>query len=183
MIGCSLILGHLVTDFLLQPTKLANWKQKSNIGMFLHAFILFAISGGLLFPYWDQALMWQFAAILAASHFIQDKIKVWYELNYNKKRASYPFFIDQFIHLTVIFLIAKYLFWHLEPPTVSFNFSIYIYASLLILFSFALDIAVFQIKRHRNPNLKYKRDYDPITKRVLAFSVFYVVFLILSSQL
>lgn len=191
MISYILILAHLAVDFLFQPAKLVEWKAKSNWGIFVHVAILAAICVILFIPYLDQALIWYFIAILVVTHFIQDKVKVWYEANYNKSRKSYPFFVDQFIHVAVIFFVARYLFQHLRHPEIEieflkniyFNETLYLYASLLILFSYALDIIIFQLKRERNPGLKYKRDYDSITKRVFAFALFYTVFLIVSARL
>lgn len=191
MISFILLLAHLAVDFLFQPTKLVVWKQKSDWGVLVHVLILAVVCGVLLIPYWSQSIVLWFVAILVVTHFIQDKVKVWYEKNYNKSKRAYPFFVDQLLHFVVIFLISGYLVKHIHRPEIKsdflssiyFNEHIYIYASLLILFSYALDIVIFQLRRHKNPHMKYKRDYDSITKRVFAFAVFYVIFLLVAGSL
>jgi len=181
-----LVLAHLAGDFLFQPGKLVLWKRKSPIGVLVHVLIIVAINLILFLPYLDQAILWWALIILGVTHFIQDWSKVYYEKKYNKEHKSYPFFVDQFLHILVIFLIGNYLIYHLEPAHIEFEFfeklyfneDLYIYGALLILFSYALDIIIYQIQRHKDPDLKYERHYDAMSKRVFAFVVVYTAFLI-----
>ena len=184
-----LILAHLAGDFLFQPGNLIAWKQKSWLGIFVHVSIIFAINVLLFWPYWDQILLWQMLVVLTTTHFIQDWVKVFYEAHYNEKQKAYPFFVDQFLHILVIFFVGGYLTMHLKPVSFEssfleklfFNQNLYVYASFLILFSYTLDIVIYQIRRHRNPKLKYHRHYEDMSKRIFAFAVVYAVFLVVSS--
>lgn len=181
MITYILILAHLTTDFLFQPSRLVAWKEKSWVGTLVHVLILEAVCMALLFPYLSQITVFAAIDILAVTHFTQDWLKTWYDRKYNTSKLSYPFFVDQFFHLLIIYFIGGYLDTHLATPLVSriyLNEDIYIGFSLLILFSYALDIANYQVKRHKNPSLPYVRRYDFISKGILAFAVFYAIFLI-----
>ncbi len=170
---------------MFQPGKLVEWKQKSPVGILVHVLIVIAINLALFFPYLDQALLWWALIILGVTHFIQDWAKVFYEKKYNKEKKSYPFFLDQFFHILVIFFVGNYLIYHLKPAHIEsellsklyFNGNLYVYGALLILFSYALDIVIYQIQRHKNPKLEYKRHYDAMSRRVFAFAVVYAVFL------
>ncbi|OIP80308.1 hypothetical protein COW94_03005 [Candidatus Peregrinibacteria bacterium CG22_combo_CG10-13_8_21_14_all_44_10] len=180
-----LVLAHLAGDFLFQPGKLVGWKQKSPVGVLVHVLIIVSINLLLFLPYLGQALVWWAILILGVTHFIQDCAKVFYEKKYNHAHKAYPFFVDQFMHLLIIFIIGKYLIYHLKPAHLEsdflskmyFNENLYVYGALLILFSYALDIVIYQVQRHRNPKLKYRRHYDAMSKRVFAFAVVYAVFL------
>ena len=191
MISYLFILAHLLVDFVFQPGKLVKWKYKSSWGVFVHVLILVAICLILFLPYLNQLLMLQFIAILAVTHFIQDQLKVWYEKDYHKEKSFYPFFVDQFFHIVILVFISRYLSRHLEYPEIKseflqniyFNEQIYIYISLLILFSYAFDIIIFQFKKKKHPKLTYKRDYNSITKRVFAFAILYGIFLAIRHSL
>ncbi len=182
-----LILAHLAGDFLFQPGKLAMWKQKSLLGVLVHVLIVVALVGILFIPYLNQTQIWIAMGVLGLTHFGQDALKVWYEKKFNTKGSAYPFFVDQFMHIAIIIILGLYLSANLTVPEVSlgflgnlyFNQNIYIYLSLLILFSYALDIAIFQSKKHKDPKAKYTRQYDAMSKRVVAFSVGYLLFIVL----
>ena len=186
-----LILAHLLTDFVFQPGKLVKWKYRSSLGVLVHVLILAGTCLILFFPYLNQLLIWEFILILTITHYIQDRLKVWYEKNYHKERSFYPFFVDQLLHVIIIIFVGRYLGQHLEYPEIGgeflqkiyFNEQLFVYGSLLILFSYALDITMFQFRRRKNPKLKYKRDYHSMTQRVFAFAILYAILLILRGSL
>lgn len=183
-----LILAHLATDFLFQPSRLVAWKEKSWVGTLVHIAILEIVCLMLFLPYVNQPVLWALIGLLVITHFIQDWFKIWYDRKYNTSKLSYPFFADQFLHIFIIYFIGGHLDSGLIEPVIKnefisnlyFNEKIYIYISLLILFSYALDIANYQVKRHKNPNSPYVRRYDFISKGIFAFTVFYAVFLVVS---
>jgi len=183
-----LIFGHLATDFLFQPSKLVTWKERSWVGTLVHVAILAIVCLILLSPFLRQSVVFVAIGILAMTHFVQDWLKIWYDRKYNTSKRSYPFFTDQFLHIFIIYLIGGYLDSNLADPVIMNDYmfaiytnpNIYICFSLLIVFSYALDIANYQLKRHKNPHLPYVRRYAFISKGILAFGVFYSLFLIAS---
>ncbi len=183
-----LILAHLAGDFLFQPGRLVMWKERSVIGVLIHVLIIVSLNIVLFGPYLNQGALWIALGALGVTHFFQDWGKVVYEKKFNKKKLSYPFFLDQFLHLVVIFFVGNYLVQNLVVPEINseifnqvyFNEKLFIYAVLLILFSYVLDIVIYQVKRHKNPKLKYRRHYDNMSKRVFAFAVVYALFLVIT---
>lgn len=103
MIFTKLLLAHLIGDFLLQPTRWVVHKEANKIRskyLYIHVLIHFVVTLLLL---WDLQY-WKLALIIAVSHYFIDLAKLyatpWFRLK------SIPFFIDQFLHLTVLYLVA-----------------------------------------------------------------------------
>lgn len=98
MIFTSLILAHLLGDFILQPNSWVADKEKKkgkSIYLYLHVIIHTILAFILL---WNLNLWW-IALIIGVTHFLID----WSKLNYqtfNTKRTW--FFVDQLLHILVI---------------------------------------------------------------------------------
>lgn len=102
MIFSSLILAHLLGDFIFQPTqwvKDKEQKKEGSIYLYLHVLIHFLLALLLL---WDLQLWWM-AAIVAITHFLIDWAKLRLQ-TFKTKRAW--FFIDQLLHILVIALLS-----------------------------------------------------------------------------
>ena len=103
----SLLLAHLLGDFLLQPTTWVKDKKKKKIKskylyyhVGLHLFLLLITT--------QFASRYLFAVILIAiSHFGIDCAKLYFE---KKKTEKIWFFIDQLLHLIVIVLVVNYYY-------------------------------------------------------------------------
>ena len=100
----KLLLAHLTADFLLQPTKWVNEKErllhKSN-KLYLHVFIHFICMAIIV---WDTRFL-PFILVITIIHGIIDYLKLKYQKN--NRRAA--FFIDQFLH--IITLTAAVWLW------------------------------------------------------------------------
>ncbi|MCK0147019.1 DUF3307 domain-containing protein [Arenibacter sp. F26102] len=99
----KLLLAHLLGDFLFQPTKWVVHKEANRITskyLYLHILIHFAVTMLLL---WDLKLWW-WAVIIALSHYFIDLSKIY--ANPYFKNKSIPFFIDQALHLVVLYCCA-----------------------------------------------------------------------------
>lgn len=99
----KLLLAHLLGDFLLQPTKWVVHKEANKIAskyLYFHILIHFGLIMLLL---WDMELWW-WAIILSLSHYIIDLAKI-YATPYFKNKAV-PFFVDQILHLFVLYCCA-----------------------------------------------------------------------------
>ncbi|MGB7393041.1 MAG: DUF3307 domain-containing protein [Pricia sp.] len=113
LIFTRLLLAHLIGDFLVQPTRWVIHKEAHKVRskyLYIHILLHFALTMVLL---WDITY-WKIALIIAVSHYLIDLAKLyatpWFRLK------SIPFFIDQFLHLTVLYAVAYYgNFWeHIE---------------------------------------------------------------------
>ena len=105
MIFTKLLLAHLIGDFVLQPTRGLIHKQAKKIRsafLYLHILIHFLL---VLLLTWDLSL-WKIALIIALSHYVIDLAKL-YSSDYFKNPST-PFFIDQILHLLVLYVCAFY---------------------------------------------------------------------------
>ena len=99
----QLLLAHILTDFVLQPTAWIAHKRRHKIKskyLLLHALI----AGGLTYIFLQQWQLWAVPLLIAITHF---SIDLW-KLSTNKDNLTY-FLWDQFLHLFVILLAWVYL--------------------------------------------------------------------------
>lgn len=101
----KLFLAHLIGDFIIQPTKWVIHKEANKVGstyLYLHVFLHFLITMIVL---WDFS-MWKIALIIMGSHYIIDVVKLYITSFFKNK--SIPFFIDQLLHILVLYCCAFY---------------------------------------------------------------------------
>jgi hypothetical protein len=101
----KLLLAHLLGDFLLQPFKWVIHKQANKIRshyLYLHVLIHFCL---IILLLWDLAA-WKPALLIALSHYFIDLGKL-YSIHWFKNK-SIPFFLDQLLHIVVLFCAAFY---------------------------------------------------------------------------
>ena len=97
----TLLLAHFVGDFVLQT----DWMVKKRDSFWVlasHAMIHFMIM--FLLVGWVRSAIWPYLLMIAAWHFIQDRIKI----NVTKKRPAsiaLSFFVDQGVHMLVIWAV------------------------------------------------------------------------------
>ncbi|NKI27286.1 DUF3307 domain-containing protein [Arenibacter sp. 6A1] len=99
----KLFLAHLIGDFLLQPTRWVIHKEVHKIRskyLYLHILVHFVLTMILL---WNLTL-WFWVVLLVVSHYLIDVAKLY--INPWFKNKSIPFFIDQFLHLLVVYVCA-----------------------------------------------------------------------------
>lgn len=99
----KLLLAHLLGDFLFQPTKWVVHKEANKIAskyLYLHILVHAIITMLLV---WDLKL-WGWVAVIAISHYFIDLSKI-YASPYFKNK-SIPFFIDQVLHIVVLYCCA-----------------------------------------------------------------------------
>lgn len=99
----KLLLAHLLGDFLLQPAKWVVHKEANKIAskyLYFHILIHFGLT--MLFL-WDMELWW-WAVVIALSHFVIDLSKI--HANPYFKNKAVPFFVDQVLHLVVLYCCA-----------------------------------------------------------------------------
>ncbi|MEQ9580655.1 MAG: DUF3307 domain-containing protein [Arenibacter sp.] len=99
----KLLLAHLLGDFLFQPNKWVVHKEANKIAskyLYLHILVHVIINMLLL---WDLKL-WRWVLVIGISHYFIDLSKI-YANPYFKNKAI-PFFIDQVLHLIVLYCCA-----------------------------------------------------------------------------
>lgn len=116
MILIKLLLAHLIGDFFLQPQKWVKEKEKKKLKspkLYFHVLIHIAVTSLLL---WDLSL-WPIVLVIGVSHFIIDGLKLSFQKKKTKRRL---FFIDQLLHVLVIFACYFFTFNTIDD----FNFRI-----------------------------------------------------------
>jgi hypothetical protein len=101
----KLLLAHLLGDFLLQPGKWVIHKSAHKIGsryLYFHVLIHFVLVLLLLGNYTH----WRIALVIALSHYLIDLGKLYSEPSFSNRAV--PFFIDQALHLLILFGCAYY---------------------------------------------------------------------------
>ena len=101
----KLLLAHLIGDFLLQPLKWVLHKEANKIAskyLYLHIALHFGVTMLIL---WDLNY-WYLALIIAGSHYFIDLAKLYTTPLF--KNTAIPFFIDQFLHIVVLYCCVYY---------------------------------------------------------------------------
>ncbi len=101
----KLLLAHLIGDFVVQPSKWVIHKEANKVRskyLYIHVLLHFALYMVVL---WD-ASYWKMAAIIAVSHLMIDLTKLYASPWFRNK--SVPFFIDQFLHILVLYVCCFY---------------------------------------------------------------------------
>ncbi len=101
----KLILAHLIGDFIFQPTQWVVHKQVHKIKskyLYLHVLLHFLLYMLLL---WDLSL-WKIAVVIAVGHYAIDLLKLNTDTFFKNK--GIPFFIDQVLHVLLIYCCVFY---------------------------------------------------------------------------
>lgn len=103
LILIQLLLAHLLTDFVLQPTSWIKHKRKYKVRSYF--LIIHALIAGILTVIFLQNLEWWYlGVIISITHFLID----WWKLNKEVDNLKY-FILDQFFHLLIIVFVWLYL--------------------------------------------------------------------------
>ncbi len=105
LVFIKLLLAHLIGDFVLQPAKWVVHKQAHKIAskyLYFHILLHYLLYQLIL---WDLSL-WKIAVVLAVGHYAVDLLKL-YTAHLFKNKAI-PFFLDQALHLLLIYCCSFY---------------------------------------------------------------------------
>lgn len=103
LIFTKLLLAHLICDFLLQPKKWVIHKEANKVGskyLYAHVLLHFLVT---LLVLWDLNY-WKIALVIMATHYLIDLAKLYATSLF--KNQSIPFFIDQALHVVVLYCCA-----------------------------------------------------------------------------
>lgn len=172
----SMLLAHLVGDFILQWDDLARWKACSIKGVTVHALIVLIITALFALPF--KPFWWQGVLIISLAHLLIDTFQFYVRLPLPPLAR---FFADQTAHYVIIFaalLAGGYLTWPLVPSLVaSANETPRL--TLLLGYAFVtmpawvlLKFAVYGVVRRSAPNFVAAPDkYLGIAERILVTTV------------
>lgn len=185
MIPFYMILAHLVADFLLQPRKLVEYKEKSFYGVLIHAGIHGILMAIILFPYWAYAPMWYAIIIVTLIHAAVDQWKISIQIKMDE--YLFPFLIDQLLHFLAIFGVIH--IFHLNylpiPYEIAQNFSLYLnpqlvlFLTILIFCTAVYDIARFQVQRELHSKGHFSFPWKTLGKRILVAAIVFIGFLMI----
>lgn len=106
IIFVKLVLAHLIGDFLVQSSSWVTHKEahkaKSKY-LYIHVLLHFLVTMLVL---WDLSY-WKIALFIMVSHYGIDVLKLYTTPLF--KHANIPFFIDQLVHLIVLYCCAFYM--------------------------------------------------------------------------
>ncbi len=182
MIFFYILLAHLVSDYLLQPDNLVEWKKHSRWGLFMHSFIHFLFTTLILFLYTGQPAVAILAFIMAALHFIIDYAKAVHDLQ--KDNTTVYYWLDQLAHYLsagLVTLIALQFGGFFARRTINFgnyfdllffNPVFVTFASLVIFMTLTIEYSHFKYrsKAGHRPLLN-KRN---MIRRLLLAAIIYV---------
>lgn len=98
----KLVLAHLIGDFILQPSSWVKAKEERKLTAWqLYAHIV-VHAGLVMLIVWDAYFL-PWALLIAGSHLVIDALKI---LLQREKTKRILFFIDQLLHLAVLFAVA-----------------------------------------------------------------------------
>jgi len=169
----KLILAHLIGDFFLQPQKWVKDKEKKklkSIWLYIHVAIHIAL---LFLIVWDLSYATLILSI-GALHFLIDALKLVLQ---KKKTKRLAFFIDQFLHLLVIFSLTPIFFQGDFVFTLTFNTNILLLVVCLAFLTTPTSIIMKTIfskwniskLTKGNESLKDAGKYIGILERLLVF--------------
>jgi len=101
----KLFLAHLIADFMLQPKRWVVHKEANKLAskyLYFHVVLHFVITMLLV---WDLKY-WKIALVIMVSHYLIDLIKLYIDPLF--KNQSIPFFIDQALHIIVLYCCAYF---------------------------------------------------------------------------
>jgi hypothetical protein len=154
-----LLLAHIISDFVLQTTKMVANKKWFSKYMLIHIFIIFGCTLVL-------SGLWKTALVIAVSHWLIDSMKMEIQKQ-NKYKQRTLFFVDQLLHFLIIVVLW---FWHFKLfdvlcKTISFPFlnykiSLILLAYILVIYpvGYLIKFAtqnILQQQTNAEPNLEH----------------------------
>ena len=187
MIPSYLIFAHLISDFVLQPSKLVEYKEKSFGGVLIHSLIHVVVATILLFPYLGHTAVWNAILVSGVIHAVIDQGKI--SLQIRTDKYVYPFMLDQMLHFFTLYSVITFFKLNALSEALPSNFffdNIYVNKNLLVFLiavvfcTVVYDIVGFQLKREKNSHLKFHFHNKHATTRVLLAAIVFAAFTLIS---
>jgi hypothetical protein len=146
-----LLLAHALADFPLQTDTVFRLKQKSMMGVLLHAGIFTAVALIIFFPFLAQAAAWIAILALTLLHIVIDRAKVF--LSLRKATDNFIYFaVDQLLHFYSIWIAGRWLGRTLTNGKLSttplyHNNRFVLILIALVLAAFAGSLVIFYVEK------------------------------------
>jgi hypothetical protein len=146
-----LLLAHVLADFPLQTDTVFRLKQKSMMGVLLHAGIFAAVALIIFFPFLAHSAVWIAILALTLLHIVIDRAKVF--LSLRKATDNFIYFaVDQILHFLSIWIAGQWLSQALRSITRSlapfyYNTRLQLILIALVLASFAGSLVIFYVEK------------------------------------
>lgn len=167
------LLAHFLADYPLQPGSLVRLKLKHYVGVFIHGLVHLLVMILILFPFLNSSKIWIGIGIIYLTHNLIDQTKVRLDRK-NPEKAKFFYFLDQFLHWTVI--IGVCLYANHAKPNLSLewlkwytNYSLSLYLLCLVLATYFFDVTRYFL-RLKKDSPPYRRDYKIMFKNALIVS-------------
>ncbi len=179
LLTAYLILGHLLGDFVFQPSKLVVWKNRSIAGLSVHILIHLTINFLILLPLIFQN-PWIITLVLTiyATHFLIDHAKISYESKTKPKNNLPPFLIDQILHFLVIaiaIIAATKSNYTIQTADIHLYYTMLetpIFLSLLIVATNGLTIYQYESARTKT-KVNFLSEQN-LTRATILLAIFYL---------
>jgi hypothetical protein len=109
-----LLCGHILADFLFQPHRLAEAKQRRPAALLLHGLVTIIVQAVTVLPFWSRPVLIGIF-LLGIAHLLIDGLKPPLERRWS--RPLLAFFVDQGFHLTAVVALWLWLRPHLPGAT------------------------------------------------------------------
>ena len=177
------LLAHFLADYLLQPGKLVRLKIRRYLGVFIHVLVHLGVMILVMAPFLHERRVWIAIGIIYVTHNIIDQTKVQLDKR-NPGKTRFFYFLDQFLHWSVIAGVAFYV-GRVSPHltgqwlTLYSDTDIIIYLFCLVLATYFYDVTRYfvTLKVGSSP---YQRDYKAIVRNALIVTAGFVIFWVLS---
>lgn len=185
MILIYLLLGHFVSDFLLQPNNLVAWKNKSWKGVAMHSTIHFLVTSILLYLYVPTPTVLFASGVVAIAHFFIDSAKAAHQRKSSHSMSAY--WLDQLCHylsmvMSYVF-IAPYILTQASPFVASgpvapllntyVNPAVLIFLILAIFSTFTIEYSHYK-DRHKTSKNTSALNHKAMIKRLFLVSLIYI---------
>ncbi|MCC6643502.1 DUF3307 domain-containing protein [Candidatus Peregrinibacteria bacterium] len=185
MLFLYLFLGHLIADYLLQPHALVAWKNRSLVGVAVHASVHVLVETLLLYLYTGSAEVFYLALLIGVMHFIIDSLKASHDRN--SKHSQFTYWIDQCLHylsLMITLIVASHFpeYFHsrafIQGPILEqlyvlfFNPLLVSYLCLVIFSTLTIEYSFYkdrQKTKGKVPPLNYKHMIERLLLTTIIF--------------
>lgn len=170
-----LLLAHLVADFPLQSNWVYRLKNASNFGIALHS-LIHVLAAIVLAR--DTVDFWWYWLFLFVTHFITD----WVKLRVKTDQQWIGFLVDQFVHLSVVIIMAlmKPNLSSVLPPPALYSLLILGFVPAILMFYWIWALDQGKEKADTSPQLAWMQQN---LLRVSQWSGYPVVVLMLGALL
>jgi hypothetical protein len=174
-----LLLSHFISDYPLQSGALVKMKLRSVLGVFLHCLINLLVLIIVLSPFLRMQKVWIVIAVIFATHFVIDEVKIILDKKYPGRRLAH-YFIDQIIHIAIIACLSIWLAPMSSGATAGlmslyYDQSFVSYILILVLVTYFYDITRHFVLTRKTPT-PYKRDYRMMLQNAFIVSIAFAVY-------